>query len=52
MDETMVGMVIGISVLIFAGIFIAGHYRRERMRSRIVNNLHSHRLYDFTRPKR
>jgi hypothetical protein len=52
MDETTVGIVIGISVLVFAGIFIAGHYRRERLRSRIVNGLHGHRLYDFTRPKR
>ncbi|WP_169708747.1 hypothetical protein [Trinickia terrae] len=52
MDETLVGMAIGISVLVFASILIAGHYRRERLRSRIVNSLHGHRLYDFTRPKR
>ncbi|WP_206999854.1 hypothetical protein [Trinickia mobilis] len=52
MDETLVGMAIGISVLVLASIFIAGHYRRERLRSRIVDSLHGHRLYDFTRSKR
>lgn len=51
MDETIVGIVVGISVLVFAGIFIVDTYRQERLRKRIVDSLHGHRLYDFTRPR-
>ena len=36
MDETVVGIVIGLSALIFALVFAIGHYRRERLRSRML----------------
>ena len=48
MDETVVGIVIGLSALIFALFFAIGHYRRERLRSRMLSKMHGqHRLYDL-----
>jgi hypothetical protein len=52
MDETMVGVAMGFSVLLIATLLVAGHYRRERLRQRMIRAMHGHRLYDFTRPKR
>ncbi|WP_181969807.1 hypothetical protein [Paraburkholderia sp. DHOC27] len=49
MDETMVGVAIGFSVMMFATLFVVGHYRRENLRRRMIDHMHGHRLYDFTR---
>jgi len=49
MDETMVGVAIGFSALLIATLFVAGHYRRERLRQRLIRGMHGHRLHDFTR---
>lgn len=51
MDETIVGVTIGFSVLMFATLFVVGHYRREHLRRRMISHMHGHRLYDFTRPR-
>jgi hypothetical protein len=52
MDETVVGVAIGLAVLVIAALFVAGHYRQEHLRKRLIRGMHGHRLYDFTRPKR
>jgi hypothetical protein len=51
MDEIIVGVAVGVSVLVFVAIFITAHYRCERLRTRIVNGLHGHRLHEFTKSK-
>lgn len=51
MDVTWVGGAIGVSSLLIATLFVASHYRRERLRQRMIRSMHGHRLYDFTRPK-
>lgn len=52
MDETLVGVAMGLAALILAFIFVVGHYRRERLRNRMIGKMHGHRLYDFTRSRR
>lgn len=52
MDETIVGVAMGFSVLLIATLLVVGHYRREHLRQRMIRAMHGHRLYDFTRPKR
>lgn len=52
MDETMVGVALGFSVLLIAALFVVAHYRREHLRQRLIRGMHGHRLYDFTRSRR
>jgi hypothetical protein len=52
MDETMVGVALGSSVLLIAALFVIGHYRREHLRRRLIRSMHGHRLHDFTRGRR
>jgi uncharacterized membrane protein len=52
MDETMVGVAMGLSVLLIATLLVVGHYRREHLRQRMIRAMHGHRLYDFTRRRR
>ncbi|MGA3249522.1 MAG: hypothetical protein ABSD12_15390 [Paraburkholderia sp.] len=52
MDETLVGVAMGFSVLVIATLLVAGHYRREHLRQRMIRAMHGHHLRDFTRPRR
>jgi hypothetical protein len=36
MDETMVGVAMGLSVLLIATLLVVGHYRREHLRQRMI----------------
>jgi hypothetical protein len=51
MDETVVGVAMGFSVLLIAALLVIGHYRREHLRRRLIRGMHGQRLYDFTRPR-
>ncbi|SMG52641.1 hypothetical protein [Paraburkholderia susongensis] len=39
MDEIWITMVMGSAVLLIAAIFVAGHYRREHRRARLLRQL-------------
>lgn len=39
MDESWITMVMGSTVLLIATIFVAGHYRREHRRARLLRQL-------------
>jgi hypothetical protein len=41
MDEAWLGTVIGSAVLLFAAIFVFGHYRREHRRAQLFRQLKS-----------
>ncbi|MGF6533432.1 MULTISPECIES: hypothetical protein [Paraburkholderia] len=51
MDETMMGVALGFSVLLIASLFVVAHYRREHLRQRLIRSMHGHRLHDFTRSR-
>ena len=51
MNETMMGVVLGFSVLSIATLFVVAHYRREHLRQRLIRSMHGHRLHDFTRSR-
>jgi hypothetical protein len=39
MEASMAALVVGSTVLLFAGVFVAGHYRREHRRSQILRKI-------------
>jgi integral membrane sensor domain MASE1 len=41
MDEAWLGTAIGSAVLLFAAIFVFGHYRREHRRTQLLRQLES-----------
>lgn len=51
MNETMMGVALGFSVLLIATFFVFAHYRREHLRQRLVRSMHGQRLYSFTRSR-
>ncbi|MGA7780500.1 MAG: hypothetical protein WCA85_22730 [Paraburkholderia sp.] len=51
MDATVLGTAIGLTVLVIAGVFAIGHYRRERLRNRVIGDMQQRRLYDLNVPK-
>jgi hypothetical protein len=52
MDVTDLATAIGFSVLLIAVVFAVGHYRRERVRKRLIGEMQQRRrLYEFSRPK-
>jgi len=51
MDETMMGVAMGFSVLLIATLLVVGHYRREHLRQRMIRAMHGRRLHDFIRPR-
>jgi hypothetical protein len=52
MDTTVVGIAFGSAVLLIALVFAVGHYRRERLRKRVIGDFERRRcLYDLSGPK-
>lgn len=51
MDATVLATAIGFLVLLIAVVFAIGHYRRERVRKRVIGEMQRRRLYDLSRPK-
>jgi hypothetical protein len=49
MDETLIGVVMGVAVLSIASLLVAVHYRREHLRRRMLYTMHGRRLHEFTR---
>jgi hypothetical protein len=41
MDEARLGTALGSAVLLFAAIFVFGHYRREHRRTQLLRQLES-----------
>jgi len=51
MNETMMGVVLGFSVLSIATLFVVAHYRREHLRQRLIRSMHGQLLHEFTRSR-
>ena len=51
MDATVLATAIGFLVLLIAVVFAIGHYRRERVRKRVIGEMQRRRLYEFSRTK-
>ncbi|WP_181448364.1 hypothetical protein [Paraburkholderia phytofirmans] len=49
MSETWMGLIIGGSALSIAMLMVIGHYRRERTRARMLQNLNHHERWHQTR---
>jgi len=52
MDQSWLGMAIGMIVLVLAASGVAAHYRRERRRADLLRNLDHHDWWQQTRPRR
>jgi hypothetical protein len=51
MDATVLGTAFGFTVLVIAAVFAVGHYRRERLRKRVIGDMEQRRFYDLSGPK-
>lgn len=40
MNEELISIVMGVTVLVIAVVFTVGHYRREHRRSKLLSELH------------
>ncbi|MGF6978562.1 hypothetical protein QFZ94_007077 [Paraburkholderia sp. JPY465] len=52
MSETSIGLVIGGTALGVAMFMVASHYRRERMRARMLRELNRHDPWHQTRARK
>lgn len=48
MDATVLGTTFGCTVLVIAALFAVGHYRRERLRKRVIGDMQQRRFYDHS----
>jgi hypothetical protein len=52
MDATAFCTAFGCTVLVIAAVFAVGHYRRERLRKRVIGAMQQRRFYDLSGPNR
>jgi hypothetical protein len=45
------GTAFGLTVLVIAAVFAIGHYRRERLRNRVIGDMQQRRFCDLNGPK-
>lgn len=50
-DESLLGMVVGVMVLAIATYAVLAHYRRERRRADLLRNLDHHDWWHWTRSR-
>ncbi|MFM0211353.1 hypothetical protein PQQ96_28555 [Paraburkholderia sediminicola] len=48
MSETWMGLIIGGSAISIAMLMVIGHYRRERMRARMLRHMNHHESWHQT----